>query len=197
MTSSTRLPTVWPSSPLSQPGMTWLGDLPMVKPNGALRCHEESKVFLLFQIRPTYWVTTVWPLTIAGPDPLIRVFAASVPCGDVEGIDTDGTLPSCAPTVGRPLPPPDTCCPEADAFAAKFLIRSTTKTRVSVGFIPACVFPWLPYASFGGMTTSTRLPIFLPRSPVSRPGRSWPENTAGLPLVQVLCASLCVLPLQM
>ena len=47
------------------------------------------------------------------------------------------------------------------------------------------------------MTASTRLPIVLPCRAVSRPGSSWPLNRAGLLVVNVLSASLLVLPFQM
>ena len=50
MESSTRLPTVWPTRPLSQPGMTCSGDAPMTKPNGEPDDQEEPKTFLVRQM---------------------------------------------------------------------------------------------------------------------------------------------------
>ena len=55
-----------------------------------------------------------------------------------------GALPAAAETVGRPLPPLDTCVPDADAVAEKALIMSTTNTRVSLAVTPTCEFPVLP-----------------------------------------------------
>jgi hypothetical protein len=107
-----------------------------------------------------------------------------------------GAAPVLALTLGRPLPPLETCWPEADAFDGNSLIRSTTKTRVSVPLIPACGLPVEPKASLGGMTASTRLPIFCPISAFSRPGSSWPANSVGC-AVKLLWASRCAVPLQM
>ena len=50
MESITRLPTVWPIRPLSQPGMTCSGDAPMMKPNGEPDDQEEPKTFLVRQM---------------------------------------------------------------------------------------------------------------------------------------------------
>ena len=50
MESITRLPTVWPIRPLSQPGMTCSGDAPMTKPNGEPDVQEEPKTFLVRQM---------------------------------------------------------------------------------------------------------------------------------------------------
>src|SRR5580700_4951483 len=134
MTSMTRLPTVWPTRPLSQPGMTWLGVAPMVKPKGWPRVQDASKTLPVRQITPTYWATTVWPLLTAAPDPLISVFATSADGGRPdEGILITGAVPEVAVTVGSAPPPLDTCVPDAESFAPKSLIMSTTKTSVSVG----------------------------------------------------------------
>src|SRR5499426_4511959 len=149
MTSITRLPTFWPTRPLSQPGMTWLGLAPIVKPNGWPRFQEASKTFPLFQIAPTYCTTTVCPLATAEPLPLTRVLVTSLAGGSPDGTLTVGAAPVLALTLGRPLPPLETRWPEADALAWKSLIRSTTKTSVSVPLIPACGLPDVPKASFG------------------------------------------------
>ncbi len=115
MISITRLPTGTPSRPVSQPGMIWAGDAPIWKPNGAPLDQEESKTARVRQFRPTYWVTTSWPLVIFGPVPLISVLTTSLVGGDVFGIVTVGALPVTGLTVGRPPPPLETCVPDADA----------------------------------------------------------------------------------
>src|ERR1700726_203944 len=113
MTSITLLPTVWPTRPLSQPGMTWLGVAPMVKPNGWPRVQDASKTLPVRQIAPTYWATTYWPLLTADPDPLIRVLVTSVVGGvPVEGILITGAVPVVAVTVGSVLPPLETWLPD-------------------------------------------------------------------------------------
>src|SRR6266516_6876913 len=137
MTSITLLPTFWPTRPLSQPGMTWLGLAAIVKPNGWPRFHEASNTFPDFQIAPTYCTTTVCPLAMAGPLPLTSVLVTSLAGGLLDGILIFGAAPVVAVTLGSAPPPLDTCWPAADAFDAKFLIRSTTKTSVSVPLIPA------------------------------------------------------------
>src|SRR5215469_6126470 len=197
MTSITRLPTVWPIRPWFHPGMTWLGVAAMVKPNGCCRVQEASNTVPLRQIAPTYCTTTVCPLATAGPVPLTSVLLTSLVGGLLDGILIFGAVPAAAVTVGSEPPPLDTCWPDADAFAAKFLIRSTTNTSVSVPLIPACGLPLVPNACLGGTTASTRLPIFCPISAVSRPGSSCPANSVGSWLVKLLCASRCEVPLQM
>src|SRR5215468_11772492 len=131
MTSITRLPTVWPARPLSQPGMTWLGFLPMMKLNGWPRFQEASNtVPLPLPLRhsaPTYWTTTVWLASMAGPVPLTRTLVTSLDGGLDDGTLIFGAAPAAAVTVGSAPPPLDTRWPVADAFPAKFLIRSTTK----------------------------------------------------------------------
>src|ERR1700759_3971084 len=106
MISSTRLPTVWPTRPLSQPGMTWLGEAPILKLYGRLRDQDESNTVPVRQLTPVYCATTSSPLVTTGPVPLIRVLATSV-LGGVTflGIVILGALPLAALTVGR-LPPP-------------------------------------------------------------------------------------------
>src|SRR5260370_11319350 len=162
MTSSTRLPMVWPTRPRSQPGMTCEGVAPTVKPSGAPLRQDESKSFLLAQITPTYCTRMGWPFPALGPVPLIRVRTASVVGGAALGIVTDGAEPCAFPTAGRVPPPVETCCPPADAVAAYDLIRSTTNTRVSVALTPPCGLPWAPYPSAGGITARTRLPARWP-----------------------------------
>ena len=78
------------------------------------------------------------------------------------GIVIVGAAPAAAVTVGSEPPPLDTGCPVAAAVPAKSLIMSTTNTSVSVPLMPACESPLVPKPSLGGMTASTRLPIFCP-----------------------------------
>ncbi len=112
------------------------------------------------------------------------------------GILIVGAVPAAAVTVGSEPPPLDTCCPAAAAVPEKSLIMSTTNTSVSVPLMPACASPLVPKPSLGGITASTRLPIFCPISAVSRPGSSVPENRVGLaPALNVLWSSLCEVPL--
>src|SRR5216683_1717438 len=139
----TRLPTVWPMRPLSQPGMTWLGVAAMVKPKGWPRVQDASKTLPVRQMTPTYCATTVWPLVTADPDPLISVLATSADGGlPDEGILITGALPVVAVTVGNVPPPAEICLP--DAASPNFLIMSTTKTSVSVALTPAWELPVLP-----------------------------------------------------
>src|ERR1039458_1376560 len=141
----TRLPTVCPTRPLSQPVMTWLGVAPIVNPNGSPRDHDESKTLLVRQISPTYWVTTVCPLATTGPDPLIRVLVTSPAGGFPDlGMVMVGAVPALAVTVGSEPPPLDTVLPEADAVFGNSLIMSTTNTSVSLAVTPAWEFPVLP-----------------------------------------------------
>src|ERR1700704_3934699 len=114
----TLLPTGMPIRPVFQPGMIWAGEAPISKPNGAPRDHEESKVVRVRQLRPTYCVTTSWPLATGGPDPLIRVLTTSLPGGAVVGTLTAGAVFALAVTAGRLPPPSDTWVPEADAVPA-------------------------------------------------------------------------------
>src|SRR6266498_4290254 len=96
---------VWPTRPLSQPGMTWDGCAAMRAPNGWRRCQEESNIFFVRQISPTYWVITYWPLVIAGPVPRTRVRTIRDFGGEPFGSVTDGALPCALPTVGSAPPP--------------------------------------------------------------------------------------------
>src|SRR5262249_57541337 len=109
MTSITRLPTVWPVRPLSQPGMTWLGFLPMMKLNGWSRFQEASNtVPLPLPLRhsaPTYCTTTVWLALTAGPVPLTRTLVTSLAGGLDAGTLIFGAAPAAAGTLGSPPPP--------------------------------------------------------------------------------------------
>src|SRR5581483_2606961 len=158
----TRLPTFTPTNPLSQPGMTWLGEAPMVKPNGCPCCQEASNTVPLRQIAPTYWTTSVSPLATAGPVPATSVLTVSLDGGWLDGIVILGWVPAVAETLGSEPPPLETCLPSAEAFEAKSLIMSTTKTRVSLPLMPACALPLVPKPSLGGITATTRLPMLLP-----------------------------------
>src|ERR1700727_1159441 len=82
--SGTRLPTVWPTRPVSQPLMTWPSPITVV--SGVLRDQEESKTFPVRQITPVYWTAKSWPFFTTAPVPLIKVltcrdFGAVVPAG--------------------------------------------------------------------------------------------------------------------
>src|ERR1022692_952710 len=104
MTSSTRLPTVCPTRPLSQPAMTWPS--PIGVPNGSPRVHEASKTFLVRQIMPVYWTTRNWPLVTFGPVPLLRSLTTRVLGAAFFGIVIVGDLPAApAVTVGSAPPP--------------------------------------------------------------------------------------------
>ena len=67
MTSRTRLPTVWPTRPVSQPLMTWPSPITVV--SGVLRDQEESKTFPVRQITPVYWTAMSWPFFTTRPCP--------------------------------------------------------------------------------------------------------------------------------
>src|SRR5262249_32096198 len=144
ITSMTRLPTGTPTRPVSQPGMIWAGEAPISKPNGAPRDQEESKTLRVRQLRPTYCVTTSWPLATGGPDPLISVLTTSLLGRDGVGTFTLGAVPVLAETVGRLPPPLDTLVPDADAVPVYSLIMSTTNTSVSLPVMPTCELPLAP-----------------------------------------------------
>src|SRR2546430_14420780 len=134
MTSSIRLPTVWPVRPLSQPGMTWLGLLPMTKLNGWPRFQEASNTvpfpLPLRHSAPTYCTTTVWLALTAGPLPLTRTLVTSLAGGLPDGTLIFGAAPAAAVALGSAPPPLGTCSPVADAVPAQLLIRSATQTSV-------------------------------------------------------------------
>src|ERR1019366_3690586 len=118
MTSSTRLPTVWPTRPMSHPVMTWLGGAARGETKRGPRGRRGTQSPPARQITPTYWATTVWPLLTTGPAPLIRGLVTSVVGGvPVVGILTTGALPVVAVTVGSVPPPSETWVPEPEAFA--------------------------------------------------------------------------------
>src|SRR5215469_8005498 len=117
MTSMTRLPTGTPTRPWSQPGKIWAGVASISKPRSMPWDQDESKTARVRQLRPTYWVTTYWPLTTGGPDPLISVLTTRLLGGAVAGILTAGALPVEAVTVGKLPPPLDTCAPAAESAA--------------------------------------------------------------------------------
>src|SRR6516225_8513979 len=84
----------------------------------------------------------------------------------------------------------------AGGFPLGILIVRAAPEAPAVTLMPACALPLVPKPSLGGMTASTRLPIFCPISAVSRPGSSVPANSVGLPpVLNVLCSSLCEVPL--
>src|SRR5512146_1742 len=106
MTSRTRLPTVWPTRPLSQPLMTWPSPITVVI--GVLRDQEESKTFPVRQITPVYWTAKSWPFFTTAPLPLIRVLTCRV-LGGVVLVATLIVGPAVlfaagGVTVGRPAP---------------------------------------------------------------------------------------------
>ena len=74
MTSSTWLPTGWPTRPWSQPWMTW--PVPMVVVNGEPFSHEESNG-VPSQSQPLYWNVTFWPDSTAGPVPVMSGWTTS------------------------------------------------------------------------------------------------------------------------
>src|ERR1700722_1650392 len=171
MTSSTRLPTVWPTRPLSQPSITW--PTPIVVPNGWWRDQVESKTFFVRQITPAYWTTMSSPLVTFGPQPLIRVLIRSFLGAAVFGMVIFGPLPAVpAVTVGSAPPPFESHLPPGPAVLPTDFSRSTTNTTVSVVPPPIDGSPPAPNASAGGSTASTRLPSFWPISAFSRPGSS-------------------------
>src|ERR1700750_2598774 len=132
MTSITRLPTVWPVRPFSQPRVTWLGLLAMTKLDVWPRFQEASNTvpfpLPLRHSAPTYCTTTVCLALMAGPPPLTRTLVTSLAGGLDDGTLIFGAAPVAAVTLGSAPPPLDTCWPVADAFPLQFLIRSTTKT---------------------------------------------------------------------
>src|SRR5215469_4932550 len=115
MTSMTRLPTGTPTRPWSQPGKIWAGVASISKPRSMPWDQDESKTARVRQLRPTYWVTTYWPLTTGGPDPLTRVLVTRPLGGAVVGILTVGALPVAVATVGRLPPPSETWVPAAES----------------------------------------------------------------------------------
>src|ERR1700678_1158698 len=75
MTSSTRLPTVWPTRPVSQPGMTSPSPIRVV--NGSLSAHDDWKILPVRQISPVYWTAMSSPFFTTAPVPLTRALTTS------------------------------------------------------------------------------------------------------------------------
>src|ERR1700760_4932209 len=75
MTSSTRLPTRWPTRPLSQPAMTWPSPIGVV--NGELSVQEDWNTLPVRQMRPVYWTAIVSPFLTTAPVPLISGWICS------------------------------------------------------------------------------------------------------------------------
>ncbi len=140
MESSTRLPTVWPTRALSQPGMTCSGEAPMTKPNGE-PCRPGGGAGGEGLLGPPDVADVLGddesPLATVGPSPLISVFVTSPLGGGEEGKVRVGALPAFALTVGRVPPPLDTWVPDADAVSEYALSKSTTNTSVVVPVMPS------------------------------------------------------------
>src|SRR6201987_4211831 len=113
MTSITRLPTGWPTSPVSQPLMTW--PTPIWVVYGCLRVQEESNTFLVRQMTPVYWTITSWLLFTFGPVPLIRALTWRVFGALLAGMVMTGALPAAVVTVGSAPPPVELCGPGTPA----------------------------------------------------------------------------------
>src|SRR5580693_3260125 len=113
MTSSTRLPTVWPTSPVSQPLMTWPTPISVVY--GCLRVQEEPNTFLVRQMTPGYCTISSWLLFTTGPVPLIRVLTVDDFGGELAEMVMTGALPAAVVTVGSASPPLEVCAPGTPA----------------------------------------------------------------------------------
>src|ERR1700744_5533190 len=184
MTSSTRLPTVWPTRPVSQPLMTWPSPITVVR--GVLRAQEESKTLPVRQITPVYWTAMSWPAFTTAPVPLIRgltwrVFGAVVLAG-ILIVGPAVLFAAGAVTVGSAPPPLVDCVPET-LPVVKVEPRSMTNTSVALGPMASEEWQDVPKPSLGGITASTRLPSFWPTSAVSSPGSSDPTKIDGAPWV--------------
>lgn len=88
--SSRRPPTFMPTTPSSQPWMTW--PWPRANENGCPRFHDASNSFFLVQEYPSYWTVTVWPAFAVAPVPTMR-FQASSCGGGPDGTVTLGRVP--------------------------------------------------------------------------------------------------------
>src|ERR1700761_6100472 len=117
MTSMTRLPTVAPVRPVSQPVITCAGEAPMMKPNGDPDDQEELNTFLVRQMYPVYWAMTNCPLASFGPLPWMRVLVTRVDGGLPAGMVTVGAALAWAVTVGSVPPPLVTWVPVAEAVS--------------------------------------------------------------------------------
>src|SRR5947209_6168001 len=84
MISSRRPPTRIPTSPLSQPGITW----PAPSGNGGSGCprsHDASNCWPVEYRTPTYCTVTVFPVVATGPLPLTMSLTTSVRGGGPAG----------------------------------------------------------------------------------------------------------------
>src|SRR5215470_13718661 len=193
----TRLPTGMPTRPVFQAGISFPS---LNAVGGAVGCDDDGQLSLntwrVRQIEATYLTTIDWPAFTAGPVPSIRVFTTILDGGALLGITICGAVPAAAWTVGRLPPPLLTCLPLALASAGNACNTSITQTRVSVGLMPICALPWLPYAYFGGSTASTRLPTRWPATAFCRPDSPMDTGkTCGM-VLKLEKSSLLVLPRQ-
>src|SRR5689334_15847455 len=79
MTSTRRPPFFMPTTPLSQPGMTW--PAPSGNENGWLRLQDESNSEPFWKSAPSYCTVTVSPALAALPCPLAMSLIFSVAGG--------------------------------------------------------------------------------------------------------------------
>lgn len=91
MTSSLRPPTFIPTTPSSQPGMTW--PAPSVKENG-WDVHEDWTTFPLEYVASTYCTWTLSPFFAAGPVPAMRSELSRLVGGVPLGTTTVGWVPA-------------------------------------------------------------------------------------------------------
>ena len=91
MMISRRPPTFMPTTPSSQPLMTWPS--PRGKENACPRFHDASNSFLFVQEYPSYWTFTVSPAVAVAPVPTMRSQAWSCDGGLPEGTLTVGRVP--------------------------------------------------------------------------------------------------------
>src|SRR5215467_5924199 len=141
----TRLPVGTPTRPVFQAGIRWSR---LNTFGGTVGCVADGQLLLktlpVRQIEPTYLTTTDWCSLIGAPVPWISVLLTSLAGGAFFGTLICGTPPTPAATVGRLPPPLVMCLPAALAFGGKACSRSTTHTRVSVGFTPIWELPCAP-----------------------------------------------------
>ncbi len=174
---------VWPSSPWSQPAMTW--PPPSGKENAWPLLSEESKTLPSLNSAPVYWTRIFSPFSTLRPSPLIRRWLLSSvgSAAPGTGVMSAGFLPlslTCGKSAGGGVTVPLTT-----ASGALLLRMSMTKTRLSLAPIDMLGLPWAPKAAAGGGTTSRREPAFLPTTAWSSAGMrasvpAW--KICGLPL---------------
>src|SRR5215472_2289374 len=142
MTSITRLPTGTPFRPVLKPLITLPPILnPNSCPSGCFAVGQLlANTFPVRQMAPTYWATTVSPSASFGPEPLISGVTDRLVGGELPGKAMEGATPAdfTGVTVGSPLPPLETCGPDADCEPEYCCSRSITQTRVSVPLTPSC-----------------------------------------------------------